>query len=78
MQVASAVIQDEIEETFDLLDGNGDRRISFDEFAKLRLEMDRTRTKAALRREFDAIDENRDGHVTFEEFCAWVAPHGAL
>ena len=78
MQVASAVIQDEIEETFERLDGNGDRLISFEEFAELRLEMDRTRTRAALRREFDAIDKHRAGHVSFEEFFAWVAPHGAL
>jgi len=67
-------IQQEIHETFEHLDENGDRRISFEEFVGLRLEMDHTRTRPALRREFDAIDRDRDGYVNFEEFRAWVEP----
>ena len=39
MQIANFA-QDEIEETFARIDENGDRRISFGEFARLMLEMD--------------------------------------
>lgn len=68
-------VQDEVAETFDSLDENGDRRVSFEEFVALRQQMDHTRTRTALRREFDTIDRNRDGHVSFEEFRAWISPH---
>lgn len=65
-------LQEEVDETFDRIDANGDRRISFEEFATLRLEMDHTRSRRALRREFDAIDRDRDGHVSPSEFREWV------
>lgn len=75
MNIASAV-QDEIEETFDRIDQNGDRRISFGEFAALMMDMDHTRTPAALRLSFDAIDRDRDGLVSPEEFNTWLLPQG--
>jgi len=75
MNIASAV-QDEIDETFDRIDENGDRRISFGEFAALMLDIDHARTPAALRLSFDAIDRDRDGLVSREDFQAWLLPQG--
>ena len=69
--------QNELEEMFERIDENGDRRISFEEFVGLRLEMDHLQTRILLRQEFDAIDLDKDGHVSFAEFSAWVAPQGA-
>jgi Ca2+-binding EF-hand superfamily protein len=70
MQVADFV-QDEIEEMFDRIDENGDRSISFEEFASLMLEMDRAKSESALRVSFEAIDKDHDGQVSFDEFRAW-------
>ncbi|MES1263577.1 MAG: EF-hand domain-containing protein, partial [Peristeroidobacter soli] len=64
-------VLDEIEEMFDRIDEDGDRRISFGEFRKLLLDMDHTRPESALRASFDAIDTNHDGRVSFDEFRAW-------
>ena len=72
MQVANFV-QAEIEEMFDRVDENGDRSISFEEFATLMLEMDHAQSQSALRVSFDAIDTNHDGRVSFDEFGAWVS-----
>ena len=70
MQVTNRV-EDEIEEMFDRIDEDGDRRISFDEFATLMLEMDHDKPRAALRASFDSIDKDHDGRVTFDEFRTW-------
>ena len=70
-------LQNDVREMFDRIDENGDRRISFEEFAGLRQQMDHTQTRAALLREFNTIDLDRDGHVSFEEFRDWVSPQGA-
>jgi Ca2+-binding EF-hand superfamily protein len=75
MQHASEV-QDEIDETFERIDENGDRRISFAEFARLLTQMDHTRQPAALRRTFDAIDGDHDGLLNRAEFQAWLLPQG--
>ena len=72
MQIAS-FLRDEAEEMFDRLDENGDRVISFDEYAELLLEMDHTTSEADLRSGFDAIDKDHDGLVSFDEFYAWVS-----
>ena len=72
MQMASFV-QDEIEEMFARVDEDGDRSISFEEYASLMLEMNRDSPRSALRVGFDAIDLDRDGRVSFEEFRAWVS-----
>jgi Ca2+-binding EF-hand superfamily protein len=65
------VAQDEIDESFERIDENGDRSISFDEFASLLLKMDHTQSESALRARFDVIDKNHDGRVTLDEFRAW-------
>jgi Ca2+-binding EF-hand superfamily protein len=72
MQLANGV-QDEIEEMFARIDKDGDRNISFEEFASLMREMDRARPESALRVSFDTIDSDHDGSVSFDEFRAWVS-----
>ena len=64
---------DEIEESFERIDENGNRTIEFGEFVALMLEMDHTRSDSALRVQFDAIDSNRDGQVSRDEFRAWCS-----
>jgi Ca2+-binding EF-hand superfamily protein len=64
-------LQDELEETFDRIDADGDRNIGFDEFKSLMLELDERRTETAILASFGAIDVNHDGRISFEEFRAW-------
>jgi Ca2+-binding EF-hand superfamily protein len=63
--------QDEIEETFERIDENGDRRISFEEFSSLMRELDHATPESALRATFESIDRDRDGRVSFDEFRTW-------
>jgi Ca2+-binding EF-hand superfamily protein len=62
---------DELEELFDRTDEDGDRRIGFDEFKGLMLEMDDPRTESALRAAFTLIDVNHDGNISFDELRHW-------
>jgi hypothetical protein len=71
-QVAS-FMKGDIEEAFSRIDENGDRSISFEEFAGLMREMDHAESDSALRVSFAAIDKDRDGRVSFAEFSAWVS-----
>lgn len=70
MKVANCA-QDEIEETFERIDEDGDRRISFEEFSSLMLEMDHAKPESELRVSFAVIDTDHDGRVSFDEFRAW-------
>ena len=70
MQQGDPVI-DELEEMFDRIDESGDRRIGFDEFKGLMLEIADPRSDGALRLCFDAIDVNHDGRISFTELRAW-------
>jgi Ca2+-binding EF-hand superfamily protein len=72
MQIASFV-RDEVEEMFDRIDADGDKRISFAEYSELMLQIDHAKTDAALRSGFDVIDLDHDGIVSFDEFYAWIA-----
>ena len=72
MQIAS-VVRDEVKEIFDRIDKDGDGSISFEEFARLMLDMDHATSHEDLRNRFDAIDQDRDGRVGFEELRAWLA-----
>jgi hypothetical protein len=62
---------DELEELFDRIDLDGDRRIAFGEFSELMLEIDDTRGEHTLRAAFEAIDVNHDGRVGFDELRRW-------
>ena len=64
-------VLDELEEMFDRIDESGDRRISFDEFRGLMLEIADPHSDSALRLCFDAIDVNHDGRISFPELRAW-------
>jgi Ca2+-binding EF-hand superfamily protein len=72
MQMAS-VVRDEVKEIFDRIDKDGDGSISFEEFARLMLDMDHARPHEELRSRFDVIDQDRDGRVSFEELRVWLA-----
>ena len=63
--------QEEIDESFERIDENGDRSISFDEYARLMLEIVPVLSEVALRVSFDAIDQDQDGCVSLEEFRTW-------
>ena len=63
--------QAEIDESFERIDENGDRSISFDEYSRLMLEIVHDRPESELRASFDAIDKDQDGRVSLEEFRAW-------
>lgn len=65
--------KDDIDEMFERVDENGDRRISFDEYASLMLEIDHTRSACELHASFDKIDTDRDGWVSPAEFRAWCS-----
>lgn len=71
MQIAS-FMKDDVREMFDRIDADGDRRIDFEEFAGLMLEIDHSRPHSELRARFDFIDTDHDGRVSFDEFCQWV------
>ena len=64
---------DEIDESFERIDKNGDHHINFDEFASVMLEMDHTRSAGSLRAHFDRIDTDHDGWVSLDEFHAWCS-----
>ena len=70
MHIAN-LAREEIDESFERIDENGDRSISFDEYARLMLEIVQDRPESALRASFDAIDKDQDGRVSLEEFRAW-------
>jgi Ca2+-binding EF-hand superfamily protein len=61
----------EIDESFDRIDVNGDRSISFGEFATLMLAIDHTKPDSSLRASFASIDKDQDGSVSLAEFRAW-------
>jgi len=66
-------VPSEIQESFDRIDEDGDRSLSFDEFKRLMLQIDHTRPVYALRARFEAMDLDRDGRVSFDEFRAWCS-----
>lgn len=70
MQITK-IAQDEIDASFKRIDENGDRSISFEEFASLLLEMDHAQSESALRARFDVIDKDHDGYVSIDEFRVW-------
>jgi Ca2+-binding EF-hand superfamily protein len=63
----------ELREDFDSIDGNGDGRIEYAEFAKLLLSLKAGMTERDCRTGFAEIDTAHDGAIAFDEFVAWWA-----
>jgi Ca2+-binding EF-hand superfamily protein len=72
MPTASAV-SDELRESFESVDKNGDGWISCGEFADLLRNLDHGRKDSSVRASFDLIDTDRDGRVSFGEFRQWAS-----
>ena len=66
----------EIKETFESIDKDGSGSLEFDEFRRLMLKMDHTRSEGDLRAQFAAIDADRDGRASFAKFQAWLGIDG--
>src|SRR5262249_55290169 len=62
---------DELRETFDYNDRDGDGLIELEEFAALLDELEAGMSEAETRVGFDEIDTNDDDRIDFGEFVAW-------
>jgi len=62
---------DELRETFDYNDRDGDGLIERDEFGAMLDELEADMSEAEARVGFDEIDTNDDGRIDFGEFVAW-------
>lgn len=62
---------DELRETFDYNDRDGDGLIELDEFAAMLEELEADASEAETRVGFRDIDTNDDGRIDFGEFVAW-------
>jgi len=61
----------EIRETFEFNDRNGDGRISFEEFVALLADLNGDMSREECQLGFDAIDTDYSGSVSFDEFLTW-------
>ena len=64
---------DELRESFDYNDRDGDGRIQLDEFVEMLDELDAEMSESEAETGFKEIDTNEDGRIDFAEFCAWWA-----
>lgn len=62
---------DELRETFDYNDRDGDGLIELDEFVAMLEELEADTSEAETRVGFRDIDTNDDGKIDFAEFVAW-------
>jgi calmodulin/calcium-binding protein CML/plastin-2 len=62
---------DELRETFDYNDRDGDGRIQLDEFAAMLDELEAEMSANDIEIGFKDIDTNDDGLIDFLEFVAW-------
>lgn len=62
---------DELRETFDYNDRDGDGRIELDEFYEMLDELESDMSEREAKIGFEEIDTNDDGLIDFEEFVAW-------
>ena len=62
---------DELRETFDYNDRDGDGRIQVDEFAEMLDELEADMSPKDIEIGFKDIDTNDDGLIDFGEFVAW-------
>ncbi|HET8696555.1 MAG TPA: EF-hand domain-containing protein [Gammaproteobacteria bacterium] len=64
---------DELRESFDYNDRDGDGRIQLDEFVGMLDELEAEMSEDEAQTGFKDIDSNDDGLIDFAEFCAWWA-----
>jgi calmodulin/calcium-binding protein CML/plastin-2 len=64
---------DELRESFDYNDRDGDGRIQLDEFVVMLDELEAEMSEEEAQTGFKDIDSNDDGLIDFAEFCAWWA-----
>ncbi|HSG64576.1 MAG TPA: EF-hand domain-containing protein [Gammaproteobacteria bacterium] len=62
---------EDLKESFDYNDRDGDGKIDLDEFASMLDELDAEVNKDEARIGFKAIDSDRDGAIEFDEFVDW-------
>ena len=62
---------DELRETFDYNDRDGDGRIELDEFFEMLDELESEMSEREAKIGFGEIDTNDDGLIDFKEFVAW-------
>jgi Ca2+-binding EF-hand superfamily protein len=62
---------DELRETFDYNDRDGDGLIELDEFAAMLDELEANMSETETRVGFNDIDTNGDHRIDFAEFVAW-------
>ena len=62
---------DELRETFDYNDRDGDGLIEIEEFAAMLDELEAETSENETRVGFREIDTNEDGRIDFDEFVAW-------
>jgi Ca2+-binding EF-hand superfamily protein len=63
--------REELLETFEYNDLDGDGKIEHDEFVQMLAELEWEISAREARVGFDEIDTNDDGLIDFEEFAAW-------
>jgi calmodulin/calcium-binding protein CML/plastin-2 len=64
---------DELRESFDYNDRDGDGRIQLNEFVVMLDELEAEMSEEEAQTGFKDIDRNDDGLIDFAEFCAWWA-----
>lgn len=62
---------EELRETFDHFDVNGDGKIDLTEFTQLMAALDAAESEDELVIGFQAIDADGNGQVEFDEFASW-------
>ena len=61
----------ELRETFDFNDTDRDGALSFEEFARMMLELDPVMSTDEARIGFAEVDADHNGAISFDEFVAW-------
>ncbi|WP_312845788.1 MULTISPECIES: EF-hand domain-containing protein [Microbispora] len=61
--------------TFQLIDADGDGRISAEELVRLMEVLGRPLTPQGAQGAIDRVDADRDGLINLEEFGAWLSSH---